>query len=265
MWKKEMDTARLAALKAGETLNSLFGKVRHIEKKGRIDLVTEADLHSEKIILDIISGHFPNDSIITEESGGYNHLPERRWIVDPLDGTVNFAHGFPFFAVSIGLEINSEIVLGVVFNPSDKEHFEAVKGSGAFLNERPIKVSRVTEMEEALLGTGFPYDIHERSERVVSLFNRMLFLSQGVRRPGSAALDLCYVASGRFDGFWEEGLHPWDTAAGMIIVEEAGGLITTYDGGKYTPFEKTIVAANPSIHQTLVRAIKERPSAGSGL
>ena len=255
MWEKEIEVARQAAKEAGKILNSLFGKGDRIRKKGEIDLLTEADLQSEKAILDIISRNFPQDSILSEEAGEYNRHPERVWLVDPLDGTTNFAHSFPVFAISIALEAKGERVLGVVYNPCTDEHFEAVKGMGAFLNKKPIEVSQTRELQESLLTTGFPYDLHERTERLMKLFQKMLLLAQAIRRPGSAAIDLCYVAAGMFDGFWEEGLKPWDTAAGTIIVTEAGGKVSTYEGDRYTPYLKTIVATNPFIHEAILKVI----------
>ena len=257
MWKKERSVAAQAAQEAGKILNRIFGQVNYINKKGEIDLVTEADLQSEKMILDIIGHNFPQDSIVTEESGEFNHLPDRKWIIDPLDGTTNFAHTFPFFAVSIALEIEQEVILGVVFNPYTGEYFEAVKGMGAFLNESPIKISRTRELGDSLLATGFPYDIHHRPDRIIRLFKKMIVLAQGIRRPGSAAIDLCYVAAGRFDGFWEEGLKPWDTAAGSVIVKEAGGKVSDFRGDPYSPYQKNIVAANPFIHEMMIAALYE--------
>jgi len=255
MWEKEIQVARHAAAEAGKILNRLFGQVRQIEKKGEIDLVTEADLQSEKTILDIITRHFPQDSILTEEAGEFNHLSDRMWIVDPLDGTTNFTHRFPVFAISIALEEEGKLVLGVANSPYTNEEFEAVKGMGAFLNKRPIRVSQTKTLQDALLVTGFPYDIHENPERVMELFKKMLVRAQGVRRPGSAVIDLCYVAAGMFDGFWEEGLKPWDTAAGAIIVSEAGGKVTNYEGDPFTPHLKSIVAANPLIHEAMLEAL----------
>ena len=183
--------------------------------------------------------------------------PERVWIVDPLDGTTNFAHSFPFFAVSIGLEIERELVLGVVFNPILHERYEAVRGKGASLNDRPIAVSRVETLEDALLATGFPYTVHQDPERTLLHFRRMITRAQGVRRPGAAALDLCWVAAGCLDGHWEEGLKPWDSAAGGLILEEAGGRLTTYDGTPFSPHEKTIVASNGLIHEAMLRALND--------
>lgn len=255
MWEKEIVVAHQAARESAKILSELFGKVTLITKKGERDLVTEADTRSEKIILDIISGHFPQDSILTEESGEYNHLPERVWIVDPLDGTTNFAHCFPFFAVSIALEVEGEVILGIVFNPCTGEYFEAAKGQGAFLNKKAIRVSESRTLEDSLLVTGFPYNIRENHERIIEHFRRMVLRAQGVRRLGSAALDLCYVGAGRLDGYWEEGLKPWDSAAGIVIAKEAGGRVSTYDGKSHVPYEKTIVASNSFIHELMLEAL----------
>jgi len=256
MWENEMSIARQAAIESGKVLNRLFGQTQQITKKGDIDLVTEADLQSERLILRTISRHFPQDSIMTEESGYYNHHPQRIWIIDPLDGTTNFAHAFPVFAISIAFQFQRDVVLGVVFNPYMNEHFEAVKGMGSSLNNRPIKVSQTKELGDALLATGFPYDVNKRPDSVIELFKKFTVLGQGVRRPGSAAIDLCYVAAGRLDGFWEERLKPWDTAAGSLIVQEAGGRVSSYEGTPYSPYQKNIVAANPFIHEAMLRVLK---------
>jgi myo-inositol-1(or 4)-monophosphatase len=255
MWNKELEIAHHAARAAGKILTSIFGQVNHIIKKGRIDLVTEADLEAEKIILKTIRRNFPKDSILSEESGKQKHTSGRTWLVDPLDGTTNFAHGLPFFAVSIALEIEKEIVLGIVYNPKMGEYYEAVRGEGSRLNNRPINVSKTSNLNESLLATGFPYSIHEKPEEVIKFFSKMVVRAQGIRRPGSAAVDLCYVATGRFDGFWEQDLNPWDTAAGIVIVEEAGGKVTTFKGEPYSPFRKTIVAANPLIHREMIKVL----------
>ena len=255
MWEKELEVARQAAEEAGKILTGLFGQVKKIEKKGSIDLVTEADLQSENTILNTIARHFPRDSVLTEEAGELKQLPERVWIIDPLDGTTNYAHAFPFFAISIAMEFEKECVLGVVYNPYTGESFEAVKGSGAYLNRKRIHVSRTEKIQDSLLVTGFPYDVHENPQGVMECFQKMLVRAQGVRRPGSAALDLCYVASGIFDGFWEERLHPWDTAAGVVIVEEAGGIVTTFENDSYTPYHPSIVAANPFIHKGMIEVL----------
>jgi len=251
MFERELEIAKEAGRAAGEILRSMMGKIHEISKKGEIDLVTEADLAAEKAILKMINRHFPDDALLAEESGKQGPAGARTWIIDPLDGTTNYAHGFPFFAVSIALEMENQVVAGVVYNPGMGELFEAVKGKGAFLNGESLQTSRTESLKESLLATGFPYDVHQRSDQVVSLLQRMLTRAQGIRRLGSAALDLCYVAAGRLDGFWEEDLKPWDTAAGDVIVREAGGRLTTYEGGLYTPYQKTVVASNGWIHEEM--------------
>jgi myo-inositol-1(or 4)-monophosphatase len=257
MWEEEIAVSREAARSAGEILKGMFGRVNEIREKGRNDLVTEADLRAEKHILDIICRRFPHDAILSEEAGTLGAPSDRIWLIDPLDGTTNFAHGFPFFAVSIALEVEEEIVLGIVFNPRTEEYFEAAKGMGASLNKRPICVSNTPSLGEALLATGFPYDIHKDPDRVMRHFTQMLLTAQGVRRPGSAALDLSFVAAGRLDGFWEEGLHPWDTAAGTLIVREAGGEVSTYDGEPYSPYTRTVVAANPLLRPAMTTVLNQ--------
>jgi myo-inositol-1(or 4)-monophosphatase len=254
-WQKELDVAGQAAKTAGDILRRRFGQVGQIMKKGDIDLVTEADLLAEEAILKTIHSHFPHDTILSEETRQHTEISPRTWIVDPLDGTTNFAHGFPFFAVSIALEVDQEIVIGVVHNPLMNEYFQAAAGMGAYLNRNPIRVSKARELKESLLGTGFPYTIHERYQRVLDHFRKMVLVAQGVRRPGSAAIDLCYVAAGKLDGFWEEDLKPWDTAAGAIMVTEAGGKVSTYAGEPYLPHLKTVVAANPFIHEAMVQIL----------
>lgn len=256
MFDEELSVAGEAARRGGDILLRMLGDAHHIVKKGDIDLVTEADLAAEKAVLEFISRHFPEDAILAEESGRQGVKGVRTWLVDPLDGTTNYAHEFPFFAVSIALEVENEVVLGVVHNPFMDEFFEAAKGQGAFLNGKAIHVSQTSGLEESLLATGFPYDVHERPERVMALLEKMLTRAQGVRRLGSAALDLCYVAAGRLDGFWEEDLKPWDTAAGDVIVREAGGRLSTFSGGRYTPYMGTVVASNGWIHDEMVAVTK---------
>lgn len=256
MWEKELNTAKEAATTAGKILSRLFGQVRQITKKSDIDLVTEADVQSEKKVIEIIRRTFPQDNILAEEAGGHAYSSNRTWIIDPLDGTTNFVHGFPFFAVSIGLEVDGKSVMGVVLNPFMNELFEAAKGAGAFLNSKSIRVSRTRDLKESLLATGFPYDIHKRADDVMGRLKKMVVTAQGVRRPGAASLDMCYVAAGRLDGFWEQGLHPWDTAAGIVITEEAGGKLSTYQGEPYTPYQKNIIAANPFILDAMVEILK---------
>ncbi|MBN2418060.1 MAG: inositol monophosphatase [Deltaproteobacteria bacterium] len=254
MWRKEMETAQRAAMEAGRILKGFYGNLKSISKKGEIDLVTEADLASEKAVIDIISRKFPDDMILAEESGEQGEKSDRLWIIDPLDGTTNFAHSFPFFAVSIGFQAGNEIVAGVVYNPVMDEFFEAEKGKGAFLNKRPIKVSGCENLTDSLVATGFPYNVHKNSEPVLDYFKRMIVRVQGIRRPGAASIDLCYVAAGRLDGFWEQDLKPWDTAAGSIILREAGGIISDYAGNPYNPYVKTILASTPGIHDKMIDA-----------
>ncbi len=257
MLHKELQTAREAARLAGDILVRMTNRANRIEKKGEIDLVTEADLLAEKAILGLIHTRFGSDAILSEESPARTGSSGRTWIVDPLDGTVNFAHGFPCYAVSIALEIDHDLVLGVIRDPVRGEQFEAVKGQGAFLDGERLAVSECRELNDSLLCTGFPYDIREEPEQLLRLFRTMILRARGVRRPGSAALDLCFVAAGRADGFWEEKLHPWDTAAGVLLVQEAGGVVTTFEGTAYRPGDPSLVAANPVIHSAMLEAISE--------
>jgi len=257
MFAKESAIAAEAARSAGDLLIRMLGDARHIVKKGEIDLVTEADLAAEKAVLKIIGRNFPGDTLLSEEAGRHGAASSRTWLIDPLDGTTNYAHSFPFFAVSIALEIDGEVVLGVVCNPYMDEFFEAAKGRGARLNGEPIRVSDTGTLQDSLLATGFPYDIHERPERVMPLLEEMLVRAQGVRRLGSAALDLCYVAAGRLDGFWEQDLKPWDTAAGEIIVREAGGKLSTFAGKPYSPYMVTVAASNGLIHDEMLEVLSQ--------
>ena len=255
-WKKDLKVAGEAARAAGAVLTSMFGKVNHWTKKGDIDLVTDADLMSEKAIMEVVRRRFPRDNIYSEEAGRHDQKSHRTWLVDPLDGTTNFAHCFPYFAASIALEVKGKVVLGVVFNPYMDEYFEASEGAGAYLNNKQIGVSGTEELGEALLGTGFPYDIHDRPVEVIDLFSKMVVRAQGIRRPGAAALDLCYVAAGRLDGFWEIGLKPWDTAAGMVILKEAGGKLSNFEGEPYTPYMESVLAGNRPIHDAMMEVFK---------
>jgi len=255
-WEKELNVAMEAALTGGSKLKSLLGKALEIRKKGEIDLVTEADVQAESAIVDTIRRHFPSDSLLCEETGEYKALPERLWIIDPLDGTINFAHALPFCAVCIGLQVDGRMVVGIVFNPVTDERFEARDGGGAFLNRNPIRVSEVSTLVEALVATGFPYSVHEDSGRIIERLHRILVRVQGVRRLGSAALDLCYLAAGRFDAYWEEELKPWDTAAATVIVKEAGGRLTDYDGNPFSPYLRTVVASNGIVHEEILDALR---------
>jgi myo-inositol-1(or 4)-monophosphatase len=248
---KEIRFARQTALAAGEILRRGQRKHQTFTLKGRVDLVTAYDLRSERLIIDRITRAFPHHAVLAEERGE-NHKQSRfRWVIDPLDGTTNFAHGYPAFCVSIGLEVDGEPALGVVYDPVHDELFHAVRGQGAFVNRRRIHVSEQKALSRSLLATGFPYDIAESNVDNLDNFARMYKVAQGIRRCGSAALDLCHVACGRFDGFWELKLHPWDVAAGMVIVVEAGGRVTDFHGHKSSIFDLDIIASNGRIHRQI--------------
>lgn len=249
-------TGLTAALKAADVLRSYFGNVTHISKKGAIDLVTEADTKSEKEIIDTIHAVFPEHSILAEESGLENPSQEYQWIIDPLDGTTNYTHRVPLFAVSIAFSVQQKIVFGIVLNPVSEELFTAVKGEGALLNNRSISVSTTRQVSESLLVTGFPYNFKSMFDPLMLRFSNCLDASQGVRRLGSAALDLCFVACGRFDGFWEQNLHPWDTAAGLLIAEEAGAKVTDFSNNSFTIHQKEILATNGHIHDEMLEILK---------
>jgi myo-inositol-1(or 4)-monophosphatase len=236
---------------AGAILRKRQSEGFEIAKKGRVNLVTEADLEAEKLIIHRITECYPDHGILAEESGlQAEKSRDIRWIVDPLDGTTNYAHGYPFFCVSIGVAMGEEVVVGVVFDPVAREMFSAIRGQGAFLNGKSISVSRQDSMEDSLLVTGFSYEEDEIQENL-KLFNRMMTKSRSVRRDGSAALDLCYVACGRYEGFWELSLHPWDVAAGGLIVEEAGGQVSRFDASPATIYDREILATNGLIHRRL--------------
>lgn len=224
--------------------------------KGAFNIVTEVDRKTEEIIIKTLKKHFPGDGFLSEEAGNEEGASGRKWIIDPLDGTTNYAHGFPVYAVSIALEEEKgKPVFGAVFNPERDELFTAERGGGARLNGKPIRVSDVSKLEKSLLATGFSYKINELKDNNVAHFEDFLFVSQAVRRPGSASLDLCYVACGRLDGFWELELSPWDTAAGWLIVKEAGGEATTFNGGRYNHYIKEILASNRKIHKEMSRIL----------
>jgi myo-inositol-1(or 4)-monophosphatase len=243
---------------AGRILGEKFGRKIQISNKGAIDLVTEADLASEKLIVERIQTYYPRHSILAEESGSTVAAgPEKsdfRWIVDPLDGTTNYAHGYPCFCVSIGLEHQGQLVIGVIYDPIRDELFSAERGQGATLNGRRIRVSEVDQLSVALLCTGFPYDVRDRGD-FARHFSNFIMHSQGVRRDGSAAMDMASVACGRFEGFWEEGLHPWDVAAGIVIVEEAGGRVSRYDGTPVDIYKPPIIVSNGLVHEEMTRIL----------
>ena len=254
-----LDFAIQTAREAGRLLAERFGRKIEISNKSEIDLVTESDLASERLIIDRIRTYYPRHSILAEESGvtearDHDAQSDWRWIIDPLDGTTNYAHGYPCFCVSIGLAHKGKLELGVVYDPIRDEMFAAERGQGASLNGRRISVSPTMNLPAALLCTGFPYDVRQRNE-FAKHFASFIMHAQGVRRDGAAALDLAYVAAGRFDGFWEEGLKPWDVAAGALIVEEAGGRITHYDGSAFDIYTAPILASNGLIHEQMMRVL----------
>jgi myo-inositol-1(or 4)-monophosphatase len=250
-----LETAVLAAREAGALLKERFGKLLVIEKKGEINLVTDADRAAEELIKKIIFGKFPSHNIKAEEGTETHNSSEYLWLVDPLDGTTNFAHGFPVYSVSIALMKNSELITACVYNPNLNECFTAERGAGACLNECPIKVSSTDCLNNSFMATGFPYDIRESTENNLAEFAAFSISSLAIRRAGSAALDLSYVACGRFDGYWEQKLSPWDIAAGILFVEEAGGQVTDYCGKSYDIFRGQIAASNGTIHREIIELL----------
>ena len=251
-----------AARDAGSLLAERVGRVQ-ISNKGDIDLVTESDLAAEKLIIDRIKSHYPRHAILAEESGASDGVDTARaagvqadwkWIIDPLDGTTNYAHGYPCFCVSIAAEHKGKLELGVIYDPMRDEMFSAERGRGAALNGRTIHVSQINDLNRAMLCTGFPYDVRERSQFARN-FSKFIMTAQAVRRDGTAALDLAYVACGRFDGFWEEGLRPWDVAAGVLMIEEAGGRVSTYTGAPFNINKPPILASNGSLHEEMMAVL----------
>ncbi|MCK4534414.1 MAG: inositol monophosphatase [Syntrophobacterales bacterium] len=252
---EHMEFAISIARRAGSFLKNSFREEHRIDYKGEIDIVTEADRMSEKILTAEISRRFPDHNILSEESPEIKKGSQYRWIIDPLDGTTNYVHGFPVFCVSIALEKNGEVMMGVIYNPVSDELFVAGRGEGAFMNDSSISVSGTTKLSESLLATGFPYDIRRDPNNNINYFSGMALEAQAIRRAGSAALDLAYTAAGRFDGFWELKLHPWDTAAGWLLVNEAGGNITDISGNRYYLDSPGILASNGKIHDSMIRIL----------
>lgn len=241
-----------AAFESGKILKSYFGNISDIRKKGAVDLVTEADTASEEMIIGIIREMFPEHSILAEESGLDQEDENHQWIIDPLDGTINFAHQVPIFSISIAYAFEGIPVMGIVLNPVTGELFSAVAGKGAFLNNHPIQVSDTRVMQESLLATGFPYDLLSIFDTITGRLENCLRAAQGVRRLGSAAIDICALACGRFDGFWEQNLHPWDTAAAVLIASEAGAVITDFANKPFSIDKKEILATNGKIHTEMI-------------
>jgi myo-inositol-1(or 4)-monophosphatase len=246
-----------AARAAGRVHLQRLSRIRVTRKTNAIDLVTEADHESEHAVIRTLNRAFPGHAILAEESGANAHTSEHRWIIDPLDGTTNFAHGYPHCCVSIGYERRGRVEFGVIFDALRDELFLARRGKGATLNRRPIAVSRAASLDTALLATGFPYDRSSRRRFYLTFWEAMMTRVHGVRRTGSAAVDLAWVACGRMDGFWEFGLKPWDIAAGALLVQEAGGKVTNMDGTKLSLTAARIVATNRRLHKHLLGVITD--------
>lgn len=254
-----LHSAIVAALSAGETLRMFYTTHRFgVYHKGEIDMVTDADLASEKVILEAIRMNYSDAVFLSEEThASLSHETDEFWVIDPLDGTTNFAHGFPWFGISIACVMQGDVVAGLVYAPVQNELFYAVKAAGAWLNGERITVSENSDLSAALLATGFPYDVHQHSEQVIAALQAVLVKVQGVRRAGAAALDLVYVACGRLDGFWEIKLKPWDTAAGSLILKEAGGRVSLFGGEPYSIFSREILATNGLLHEQLSQILKD--------
>jgi myo-inositol-1(or 4)-monophosphatase len=251
-------TAIEAVVRAGDVMMTRFGHDVRVDKKGTIDLVTEVDVAIERAFREMIGERFPDHAVLAEELGGSGEVPRGPcWVFDPIDGTTNFAHGLPIFCASLALEIDGVAEIAAVYDPTRRELFSAERGGGAFLNGRPIHVSPASDLVDGVLVTGFPYDVHDRVEEIVGLFGAFVGKARAVRRLGSAAIDLCYVAAGRMDGFWESDLKPWDIAGGSLIVAEAGGRVTGMDGGVFSSRSGAIVASNTHLHDAMLGVIAE--------
>ncbi len=256
--KEFLATAEVAAMASGSRIREGWRQVKQIQFKSPVDLVTTIDRQSEEIIVDILQKRFPNHSILAEEETTITGpQSNHRWIIDPLDGTTNFAHSYPQFCISIALEREGEIIVGLVYDPLREETFKAIRGLGSFLNDSPIQPSKVAEVDQALLATGFPYDRREKASFYLTFLKAFLISSQGIRRNGSAALDLCYLACGRLDGFWEFSLRSWDTAAASLIVQEAGGVLSDFSGNAFSIWGQETLGSNGLIHNEMRRIIQE--------
>jgi myo-inositol-1(or 4)-monophosphatase len=253
-----LTTAIEAVVRAGDEMMSRFGMGVRVDKKGTIDLVTEVDVAIERSFREMIGQRFPEHAVLGEEFGGDAVAPQGPcWVFDPIDGTTNFAHGLPIFCSSIALELSGLIEVAAVYDPTRRELFTAARGEGAFLNGRPIQVSAANQLVDAMLVTGFPYDVHDRVAEIVGLFGAFVGQARAVRRLGSAALDLCYVGAGRLDGFWESDLKPWDIAGGALIVEEAGGRVTDLNGRRFTSRAGSVLAANEALHTAMLEVVRD--------
>jgi len=248
-------TAIEAVVRAGDLQIAKFGTGVRVEKKGAIDLVTEVDVEVERMFRAMIAERFPDHDVLAEEMGGASRGASHRWVFDPLDGTTNFAHGVPIFCASLALEIDGEAVVAAVYDPNREELFTAEAGIGSWLNGEPLKASRSATVLESMLVTGFPYNVHEKADEFLKTFAQVLKQARAIRRLGSAAIDICWVAAGRMDGFWEASLKPWDTRAAALILEEAGGKVTGMDGKTWVPDDGHILATNGLIHDEVLRII----------
>jgi myo-inositol-1(or 4)-monophosphatase len=253
-----LTTAVEAVVRAGALQMARFG--RHdvqVDKKGAIDLVTEVDVAVERMFRDMIAKRFPDHQVLAEELGGSPDVPRGHcWVFDPIDGTTNYAHGIPIFCASLALEIDGVAEVAAVFDPNRGELFTAERGGGAYLNGRPLRVSGAASLLDAVVVTGFPYDVHARVDEIVGLFGAFVGQARAVRRLGSAAIDLCYVAAGRMDGFWESDLKPWDIAGGALIVGEAGGRVTAMDGAPFSSRGAQVLATNGRIHDAMLGVVR---------
>lgn len=260
-----LEIATEAALAGGAVCQAYLGKLASIEEKGRPgDLVTEADKAAEAVILEVVQRHFPDHAILAEESGQMGEVTSKYlWAIDPLDGTTNYAHQYPFFSTSVGLLIDGYPQVGAIFDPFHQELFRAARGKGATCNRSPIQVSQTTELSKSLLVTGFAYDRRTTADNNYAEFCHLTHLTQGVRRSGSASLDLAHVACGRLDGYWERGLSPWDIAAGVVIVSEAGGKVTAYDNSPLQLKSGRILASNGLLHASMSRELLQVPQLSS--
>ncbi|MCA1586275.1 MAG: inositol monophosphatase [Acidobacteria bacterium] len=250
-------TAIEAVVRAGDIQIARLGSNVRVDKKGDIDLVTEVDVDVERMFRTLVATRFPDHDVLAEEMGQTGNGSRYRWVFDPLDGTTNYAHGIPIFCSSLAFEIDGRVEVGAVYDPNRRELFTAERGVGAWLNGRPLQCSSSSLLVESVLVTGFPYDIHETLEQVISLFAAFVGRARAVRRLGSAAIDLCWVAAGRMDGFWEERLQPWDTMAGALIVEEAGGRVSSLDGSAWVPASGRILASNGRIHEEMLALVRD--------
>ncbi len=250
-----LEVAKEAAREAGQVLLDNLGKVKEIEFKAKNSLVTEVDKLSEELIINKIKSNYPSHDVFAEESGRHSESSDHVWLIDPIDGTTNYAHAYPFFSISIALEVNGVVELGLVYDPVKDEMFTAQRGKGAYLNDEPIHVSKSHAIEHCHVCTGFMHEVEWMVEANIRHFGNFIRRARAVRRDGSAALDVCYVACGRFDGFWELGLNPWDTAAAVLILKEAGGSVTTFSGGEYSIYMKEILGTNSIVHAQMIEIL----------